>query len=664
MKKKLILSLACVLLLTGCSTTVLDNSAIKEYAYDNFNNSEKMNIKGLKVGADDTLDVSPTYVQVGRSPTTNNYILRYATAVKGQIERAVYTRAANSLSNNAIEKEVEVVYKGIYANDETYYYDGNDLTTDSAYAGNYYWACYLVEFESKNNLDTDFTLSLSIYDKDSESISSTPKSTTLTEMLNNEKELYRLSIEGMKFSDGSNYKYLKAGESIEGLFDIPEVEGYSFNSLCEKGTVSNLVSYNTMPARNVTLVPAYQRAFVESSVSTEAFGKYNLRGFHPTWTKTNLDQSKAAASNKSAFFNEKTGVYEVMMNLTYSEGVSADSLFITYNGDYKSIVANTPVTYTIQNQGTETLNLKLGQTIASGNPDATGNPTATVTLAPGEIKEVNIKTITHQSLMSMFKFLNDVSTPINIGVILENKLTKIDLTKGTFKNGSSSKWVYAYSDLTTELPTLEDGYEPIGYLNEGALNTFNTTVPVDEARVTPVYETAYNVKISETEGGKYSLDSLHGSGRVGFDANELAGNSQTRYTAIYNEELGVYERARLFKKSNSVAVDDSFISYIPGTSADDGWLIQKGKDGLVVTYTFENKGTEAIEFTINQVRSSSSPQGDAQMMSYLQTVALEPGEVKDVDLTLINKDALLTYFKITKATNSDFLLAAILKHAI
>ena len=81
MKKKLILSLACVLLLTGCSTTVLDNSAIKEYTYDNSNSGEKVNVKGLKVGADDTLDVSPTYVQVGRSPTTNNYIFRYATAV-------------------------------------------------------------------------------------------------------------------------------------------------------------------------------------------------------------------------------------------------------------------------------------------------------------------------------------------------------------------------------------------------------------------------------------------------------------------------------------------------------------------------------------------------------------------------------------------------------
>ena len=57
----------------------------------------------------------------------------------------------------------------------------------------------------------------------------------------------------------------------------------SFNSLCEKDTVSNLVSYNTMPARNVTLVPAYERAFVESSVSTEAFGKYNLRGFTNVW---------------------------------------------------------------------------------------------------------------------------------------------------------------------------------------------------------------------------------------------------------------------------------------------------------------------------------------------------------------------------------------------
>ena len=173
MKKNFILGIASILLLVGCSS-ISNTAAVKEYTYDNSNSGEKVNVKGLKVGADEELAISPTYVQIGQSPTTNNYIMRFATAVKGSIEKAIYTRTSSIFSEDNT-KEVETVYKGIYANDEVYYYNGTDLTTDASYAGQYYWACYLIEFESGNHYEADFSLSLSIDGDEGATLNSKPK---------------------------------------------------------------------------------------------------------------------------------------------------------------------------------------------------------------------------------------------------------------------------------------------------------------------------------------------------------------------------------------------------------------------------------------------------------------------------------------------------------
>ena len=676
MKKKLILSLACVLLLTGCSTTVLDNSAIKEYTYDNSNSGEKVNVKGLKVGADEELAISPTYVQIGQSPTTNNYIMRFATAVKGSIEKAIYTRTSSIFSEDNT-KEVETVYKGIYANDEVYYYNGTDLTTDVSYAGQYYWACYLIEFESGNHYEVDFSLSLSIEDDEGATLNSKPRTSSLHQLLNNQKDVYKLTVEGMSFKDGSSYKYIKEGESIEGLFDIPEARGYAYKSLCEKGDISNkLVSYTTMPGKNVTLVPAYEKPFVtkdadsetSASVSTTKVGKYELGVPHPTWTATGLNSNKASRGYHSAFYNEKTGVYEVLKNFYYSEGVNANSLFITYNGEL-SVTKDTVITYTVQNQGSETITLKLGQTQSSTTPD-NNYPTGTVTLEPGEVKEVDVKTVNHNTYMSMFKFLNNVSTPINIGVMVENKLTQVNLGQAKFADGTSSKYFYGHENInsvTALLPEVE-GYKFNGYLVNGALNTITTegTLKLETNNLVPVYDVnEYAVTMTDTIGGKYNLDSIHSKGIVGFTSNEIGATTATRRTAIYNAELGIYENARLFNRDSAVEAGYSFISYIPGVSDEQGhiktYLIPN--DGTKVVFTFENKGSEPLEFTINQVESSSNPQGNANMMKELKTVSLEPGEIKDVEMSLYRKDALLTYFKLTKAS-ANFKLAAMIKHNI
>lgn len=112
------------------------------------------------IGSDEKVAYSKIYTQYAE--LENNYVLRFAVAVKGDINSLTFTRA--SLEGHAEKvKEVPIVYRGIIANDITYFYDGLDLTTDESKAGIYYWACYTISYGKSSTLkETPIDLSLSI----------------------------------------------------------------------------------------------------------------------------------------------------------------------------------------------------------------------------------------------------------------------------------------------------------------------------------------------------------------------------------------------------------------------------------------------------------------------------------------------------------------------
>lgn len=656
MKNKGLLALSALVLL-GALTMVQDVN-VKEGTLDVLTNEPGVGLKELQVGGNETMSISKTFVQVGRRPSTSNYVLRFATAISGPIQTATYTRIAEGLEENT--KAVTSVYKGVSGNGVTYYYDGNDIVTEETEATkNYYWACYIVEYGTNEFVDTDFNVSLTIANSENETLTSEVKTTSLNSRLDNEQGIYKLTLENMTFKDGSTYKYLSEGDSLQGLFDVPSVSGYSFKSYCEVGKVSKFVSYNTMPAKDLTLAPAYDRTYLDTTISTEKFGKYNIGNYHSNWAATGLTSSKASQDYSTAFYNEKVGVYETLRTYRYSEAVNANSLFITMGSMPKDIVAGTRVTYTVQNQGEETLELKIAQTQSSGTPEADKYPSKTITLEPGEVKDVDLALLKHNTLMTVVKVLNDLTKPFNIALMLENAMSKVSLGKMKFADGTNEKYLYEASDLSSYIPAEVGEYKLKGYTTAQNINTVQTsvTVPSEDAELYPMYDVeSYSLLMSKDSGGKYNLNSLHPNAAVGFNDSELRSGSKT--TAIYNDKLGIYEYARLFKSTGGVAADSSFLTYHAGTSSPNGYLIA---ETVVATYLFENKGTETLEFSINQVNSSGSPQGHASMMENIQYITLEPGEIKEVDITLLRKDSLIMYFKMTKAITSDFLLAAILK---
>ena len=139
--------------------------AYKESTADVMNEVAGMKKQAVRrVVGDSTTAVSKTYTQYG--VYEGKYVVRFATAVKGDLESVSYFRSI--AGGEVVEKAVSEVYKGIAAEDKVYYYDGNDLTEDASVAGQYYWACYTIAFSDESKWDTKVSAYLSVKAKDVE----------------------------------------------------------------------------------------------------------------------------------------------------------------------------------------------------------------------------------------------------------------------------------------------------------------------------------------------------------------------------------------------------------------------------------------------------------------------------------------------------------------
>ncbi len=149
-----------------CSTTDVFNE--KDHI-------EKILLKQVK--NDENLLYSNMYVQFGSDNEGNKY-LRFATAVKGNIEKLNYKMFINNEEYIAGRKSADVLYKSILSNGERLYYDGNNLTTNSS---DYLWTCFTIKFTSEKYNNDNIEVKLIINDNDKYNAS---KSTSLINEMN------------------------------------------------------------------------------------------------------------------------------------------------------------------------------------------------------------------------------------------------------------------------------------------------------------------------------------------------------------------------------------------------------------------------------------------------------------------------------------------------
>lgn len=96
---------------------------------------------------------SRTYVQNGIDADGKD-VLRFVTAVKGEIGWLDYNVKVNGLDNNYIISPVASVYKGVTAEDITYFYNGTEFVSEQTEETNgWYLACYSIKFSSGDYAD-------------------------------------------------------------------------------------------------------------------------------------------------------------------------------------------------------------------------------------------------------------------------------------------------------------------------------------------------------------------------------------------------------------------------------------------------------------------------------------------------------------------------------
>lgn len=209
--------------------------------------------------ADETVSYSNMYVQYGYDGT--NYYLRYATAIKGDIETLNYKMFINDEEYIAGEKNADVLYKSILSNGTRQYYNGNELTTTPT---EYLWTCYTIKFASEKHQADNIAVYLNINNENTIS-----KSTSLLEEMNVEPD--HIEAEDCVYLLENDNKYTVSEDSANAQYPDSEgkISSSNFsrinNGSSGKGAVSSLSK-----TQNGTKV------YFEFTVNAPTSGEYEL----------------------------------------------------------------------------------------------------------------------------------------------------------------------------------------------------------------------------------------------------------------------------------------------------------------------------------------------------------------------------------------------------
>lgn len=154
-----------VVTLGAMAAVVLSNNGSQ--GDNNFKNNgeviylNKQNLIGEAVG-DSTLKFESSKMFAFYDKTKDSKeSLRFAVAVKGEIDSINYTRAAIGSYEEQVES-ITKVYRGLEIEGKTFYYDGATLTTNESAQGKYYWAVYNITYADTVSVKEDDVVSMEL----------------------------------------------------------------------------------------------------------------------------------------------------------------------------------------------------------------------------------------------------------------------------------------------------------------------------------------------------------------------------------------------------------------------------------------------------------------------------------------------------------------------
>ena len=158
MKKTLfILAISAFSLGILSNNTLLPKSDLIESTELENTKLQKVNIK--RANSVTEFQTSKIYTQVDTSGT----YLRFATAIKGEVNSIKYNRTIEGYNSSKDGFEVTTLYKGISNGEEVSFYNGRTLFDEKIIGTNdYYWACYTIKFNTDTYKNANIDVKLMV----------------------------------------------------------------------------------------------------------------------------------------------------------------------------------------------------------------------------------------------------------------------------------------------------------------------------------------------------------------------------------------------------------------------------------------------------------------------------------------------------------------------
>ena len=331
-----------------------DNSITKDTHFiEEASSNQSVGAQSVKklIGSDETIEYSKIYTQYAK--LENNYVLRFAVAVKGDINSITFTRA--SLEGHAKKvKDVPAVYRGIIADKKTYYYDGAKPTTDESKAGNYYWACYTISYGKSSTLkDTPIDLNLSINGESKVSIQKSLQYVMNEDITLNNINLYNNELV-FDLSKGATSQNLNAtvspGKATEADNITYEIENKEIATVDDKGNITPVsIGKTTLTIKcdeaikTVTIrVVNLDDSSLINDVDQTSFKEVPTNYDSPGWYNKNPASSSCPVSMKDNIITYKIGK-------TISKPPAVQILYLPKNDNNTVYVGKYLLSFTITN---------------------------------------------------------------------------------------------------------------------------------------------------------------------------------------------------------------------------------------------------------------------------------------------------------------------------
>ena len=291
-------------------TTLLDN---EDYVTLNHVRKQNENNDVLK---------SEMFSQVAYDEASESYFLRFATAVKGEINTIQYLRSVEGKDD--VAPYSNVLYYGISANGKTLYYDGTNkkVSDDTSLRGDYYWTCYTIKFnKSSEFINKDISLTLKVNGTEIAS-----KTTSVTDNFN------KLTIEAESdyvermTADGKTLNT----ETYNGVTFVKDLMGTNYaNAYLKFAFISSTAGEVSLSA--TLRQESYDREF-KKYVSVEVNGvayEHNRE-----WIPADPNYTEGTTHNQLAFIDLDIGTINI--NKGYN------TIKFILNGEYNGVTISYP----------------------------------------------------------------------------------------------------------------------------------------------------------------------------------------------------------------------------------------------------------------------------------------------------------------------------------